>query len=144
MDRSALPLGSACLRRRLIHKSARSALISINSNNLNLNLAHDVLVSPAVVCAKVDKHMLKITKQAENAQISRVSLHGHFTGEYVPEVEKALSENGCKQGKLALDLRNVTFVDRAAMEFLRRAKSKKIRIENTPSYVTRWIEQEVS
>jgi len=87
--------------------------------------------------------MLKITKQAENAQISRVSLHGHFTGEYVPEVEKALSE-GCKQGKVALDLRNVTVVDRAAMEFLRRAKSKKIRIENTPSYVTRWIEQEVS
>ena len=103
-----------------------------------------MLVSPAVLCAKVDKHMLKITKQAENAQTSRVSLHGHFTGEYVPEVEKALSENGCKGGKVALDLRNVTFVDRAAMEFLRRAESKKIRIENTPSYVTRWIEQEVS
>jgi anti-anti-sigma regulatory factor len=107
-------------------------------------LAHDVLVSPAVVCAKVDKHMLKITKQAENAQISRVSLHGHFTGEYVPEVEKALAENGCKGHKLALDLRNVTFVDRTAMEFLGRADLKKIRIENIPSYVTRWIEQEVS
>jgi anti-anti-sigma regulatory factor len=107
-------------------------------------LAHDVLVSPAVVGAKVDKHMLKITKQAENPRISRVSLHGHFTGEYVPEVEKALSENGCQGGKLALDLRNVRFVDRTAMEFLCRAKSKKIRIENTPSYVTRWIEQEVS
>ena len=93
---------------------------------------------------KVDKHMLKITKEAENAQISRVSLHGHFTGEYIPEVEKALSGNGCKQGKLGLDLRNVTFVDRTAMEFLCRAKSKKIRIENAPSYVTRWIEQEVS
>jgi hypothetical protein len=103
-----------------------------------------VLVSPAVVCAKVDKHMLKITKQAENARINRVSLHGHFTGDYVPEVESALSENGCKGAKLALDLRNVTFVDRAAMEFLCRAKSKKIRIENTPAYVTRWIEQEVS
>jgi anti-anti-sigma regulatory factor len=88
--------------------------------------------------------MLKITKQAENPRINRVSLHGHFTGEYVPEVEKALSENGCKQGKLALDLRNVTFVDRTAMEFLCRAKSKEIRIENAPSYVTRWIEQEVS
>lgn len=88
--------------------------------------------------------MLKITKEAENARISRVSLHGHFTGEYVPEVEKALSENGCKAGKVTLDLRNVTFVDRPAMEFLSRAKSKKIRIENIPSYVTRWIEQEGS
>jgi anti-anti-sigma regulatory factor len=88
--------------------------------------------------------MLKITKQPENAGIIKVSLHGHFTGEYVREVEKALSENGCKDAKLALDLRNVTFVDRTAMEFLRKAQSKKIRIENTPSYVTRWIEQEVS
>ena len=103
-----------------------------------------MLISPAVVCARFDKHMLKITKQAENTRISRVSLHGHFTGEYVPEVEKALSGNGCKGGKPALDLRNVTFVDRTAMEFLCEAKSKKIRIENTPSYVTRWIEQEIS
>ena len=104
-------------------------------------MAHDVIVSPAVVPAKVDKHMLKIMKQAENAEISRVSLHGHFTGECV---EKALPENGFKGGKLALDLRNVTFVDRKAMEFLCRAKAKKIRIENTPSYVSHWIEQEVS
>ena len=88
--------------------------------------------------------MLKITKQAENARIIRVSLHGHFTGEYIPEVEKALSENGCKDGELALDLGNVTFVDRTAMEFLCRAKSKKISLENTPAYVARWIEQEVS
>ena len=88
--------------------------------------------------------MLKITKQAENARIAIVSLHGHFTGEYVPEVEKTLSGNGCKEVKLTLDLRNVTFVDRTAMEFLCRAKSKKIKIENSPSYVMRWIEQEVS
>jgi ABC-type transporter Mla MlaB component len=107
-------------------------------------LAHDVLVSPAVVCATVNKHMLKITKQPENTQQTTVSLHGHFTGEYVPEVEKALSENGHKGDKVALDLRNVTFVDRAAMEFLSKATSRNVSIENTPSYVKRWIEQEVS
>ena len=60
----------------------------------------------------VDKHMLKITKQTESTKLVRVKLHGSFTGEYVPEVEKALSENGCKKGKVALDLMNVTFVDR--------------------------------
>ena len=89
--------------------------------------------------------MLKITKQTESAKLLRVHLHGSFTGEYVPEVEKALLENGCKRGKVALDLTNVTFVDREAMEFLGRAMSrKKIAIENIPSYVTRWIEQGVS
>ena len=66
----------------------------------------------------------------------RVKLHGSFTVDYVPEVEKALSEYGCKKGKLALDLMNVTFVDREAMEFLRKAISrKKIAIKNIPSYV---------
>jgi hypothetical protein len=107
-------------------------------------VAHDVLISPGVVCAKVDEHMLKITKEAENARIVRVTLHGHFTGEYVHEVEKTLCGNGCRAEQVTLDLRNVTFVDRPAMEFLRRAKSNNIRIQNTPSYVTRWIEQKVS
>ena len=90
-------------------------------------------------------HMLKITKQTETAKLLKVNLHGGFTGEYVSEVEKALSENDCPKGKVALDLMNVTFVDREAMEFLCRAMSrKKIAIENIPTYVTRWIEQEVS
>jgi ABC-type transporter Mla MlaB component len=88
--------------------------------------------------------MLKITKQPENAQIITVSLHGQFTGDYVPLIEKALSENGCTECQVILDLTNVTLVDRGAMEFLCRVDSKKIRLENTPSYVTRWIEQEVS
>ena len=89
--------------------------------------------------------MLKITKQTETAGLIRLSLHGHFTAEYVSEVENALSkENGYESGKVVLDLMHATFVDRAAMEFLSRRKSSKIAIENVPSYVTRWIEQEVS
>ena len=89
--------------------------------------------------------MLKITKQTESGKLVRVNLHGAFAGHYIPEVEKALSQNGCNKGKVALDLMNVTFVDRVAMEFLRRAiLRKKIAIVNIPSYVTRWIEQEVS
>ena len=89
--------------------------------------------------------MLKITKQMESTKLVRVKLHGSLTGEYVPEVEKILLENGCKRGKVALDLMNVTFVDREAMKALRRVISrKKITLENIPSYVLRWMEQEVS
>jgi len=89
--------------------------------------------------------MLKITKQTESTKRVRVKLHGSFTGDYVPEVEKTLSGNGCHKSEVALDLMNVTFVDRRAMEFLRRTTAKKIvAIEHIPSYVARWIEQEVS
>ena len=87
--------------------------------------------------------MLKITEQTDSQTI-RLSLHGQFTGQYVADVETALVQNATKTGEVALDLSNVTFVDRAAMEFLRRTKLKRIRIENPPSYVTRWMEQETN
>ena len=87
--------------------------------------------------------MLKITTESVNTKASRIYLHGHFTAEYVTEIEKTLLSIADK-GQVTLDLQNVTFVDRAAMEFLRRINSTPTKIENTPSYVTRWIEQEVS
>jgi hypothetical protein len=86
--------------------------------------------------------MLMITQQAENAEIVRVSLSGYFTCEYVPEVEKVLFQDGNESKKCALDLINVTFVDRPAMEFLRVAHIRKIKLDNLPSWVKRWIEQE--
>ena len=92
--------------------------------------------------------MLKITTVRESSEGLRVQLCGQLTGEYVPELEKALSHEGHEghegtaAGKIALDLSGVTFVDREAMEFLCGARSRKVSIENIPSYVIRWIEQE--
>ena len=85
--------------------------------------------------------MLKITTVRETESL-RVHLCGQFTGEYVPELQKALSTENVEPGKIALDLSNVTFVDREAMVFLCGAKSRNVAIENIPSYVIRWIEQE--
>ena len=87
--------------------------------------------------------MLKIvTTVRENPQSIRVYLYGQFTAKYVPEVEKALAGQGANDHKVTLDLANVTFVDRAGMKFLRGTESRDITVENIPSYVRRWIEQE--
>jgi hypothetical protein len=87
--------------------------------------------------------VLKITTVRENQKSLRVHLCGQFTGEYVSELEKVLSAESGEAGRVALDLANVTFVDREAMVFLCSAKSSRdVSIENIPSYVTRWIEQE--
>lgn len=88
--------------------------------------------------------MLKITRDTENVGTLTVNLYGRFTSEYIPEVKKALSPNRHKAQGLALDLTNVTFVDRQAMEFLTAAKSRNIKIDNLPSYVTRWMKQEAA
>jgi anti-anti-sigma regulatory factor len=85
--------------------------------------------------------VLKITTIREDAKSLRIRLCGQFTGEYVPELERTLSTDG-ETGTVALDLSNVTFVDREAMVFLCGAKSRNVAIENIPSYVIRWIEQE--
>ena len=67
---------------------------------------------------------------------------GQLTKEYVPELERLLADEAAGSQSLSIDLGNVTFVDREAMVFLCSAKSRNIAIENCPSYVVRWIQQE--
>ena len=86
--------------------------------------------------------MLKITPTRESEKSFRIRLCGELTKEYLPEVERLLATEGIAPEAKSLDLANVTFVDREAMEFLCSAKSRKIAIENCPSYVIRWIKQE--
>jgi len=86
--------------------------------------------------------VLKITKTRDADQSIRVQLCGKFTREYVAELEQAIFEGKLPDQNVALDLSNVTFVDRDAMGFLCSAKTRNIAIENIPSYVIRWIEQE--
>ena len=86
--------------------------------------------------------MLKITSTQEDDKSFKVSLCGKLTKEYLPEVERTLASVDDASQSVALDLSNVTFVDREAMVFLCSAKSRKIAIENCPSYVIRWIKQE--
>ena len=85
--------------------------------------------------------MLKITPTQEDEKSFKVRLCGQLTKEYVPEVERMLAE-GAQSKTVSLDLANVTFVDRDAMVFLCSAKARNIAIENCPSYVIRWIQQE--
>lgn len=86
--------------------------------------------------------MLRITTVREDENNVRLRLCGQFTGEYVPELERALANEDAPLHCVALDLTNVTFVDREAMMFLCSARSRQIAIENLPSYVRRWIQQE--
>ena len=85
--------------------------------------------------------MLRITPTREGDKSLQVRLCGQLTKDYLPEVQRLLEEGEGSQ-TVSLDLANVTFVDREAMVFLCSAKSRNIVIENCPSYVIRWIQQE--
>jgi anti-anti-sigma regulatory factor len=82
--------------------------------------------------------LLKITTTQDETTVT-LHLTGQLTGEYIAELEKALSAGQSR--KIAFDLSNVTFVDREAMMFMCGLKSR-VSFENIPSYVVRWIEQE--
>jgi anti-anti-sigma regulatory factor len=86
--------------------------------------------------------VLKITTVRESPKALKVSLCGQLTGEYVAELQRALWPEDIAPEYVALDLSNVTFVDREAMVFLCGARHRKVAFLNIPSYVTRWIEQE--
>jgi ABC-type transporter Mla MlaB component len=86
--------------------------------------------------------VLKISPTQENGESFKVRLCGQLTKEYLPEVERLLADEAATCPRLSIDLANVTFVDREAMKFLCSAKSRNIAIENCPSYVIRWIQQE--
>ena len=86
--------------------------------------------------------MLKITPTRVNENSFTVRLCGQLTKEYLPEVERTLAGESTEAQTVALDLANVTFVDREAMVFLCSAKARNIAIQNCPSYVVRWIQQE--
>jgi len=86
--------------------------------------------------------VLKISPTRETEQSFKIRLCGQFTKEYLPELERLLAVEGASSEATSIDLANVTFVDRDAMVFLCSAKSRNIAIENCPSYVIRWIQQE--
>jgi ABC-type transporter Mla MlaB component len=86
--------------------------------------------------------MLKITSLQDSENCLRIRLAGQLTKQYVSEIEYLLSQKPAGSSRVCLDLANVTFVDRAAMLFLCSAKARNIEIEDCPSYVSRWIDQE--
>ncbi len=86
--------------------------------------------------------MLKITTVQENEKSHRIRLCGDFTSEYITELQRSIAESTEASGDITIDMANVTFVDREVMVFLCAARSQNISIENVPSYVRRWIEQE--
>jgi hypothetical protein len=68
----------------------------------------------------------------------QVRLCGQLTAEYLPSLRDTIPADR----PVRLDLGDVTFVDRESMEFLCSLRSRNVAIENIPSYVKRWIEQE--
>jgi anti-anti-sigma regulatory factor len=83
--------------------------------------------------------MLKIQRKANGKVI--VTLSGRIEAEDTEELSRLfeLEEAG---SHIALDLKDVTLVDRDAIEFLADCEADSIQLENCPPYVREWIGRE--
>jgi hypothetical protein len=85
--------------------------------------------------------VLKIQRSA-NAKIV-FTLSGRIEVEDVAELRRLLLlEAETTNRHLALDLKDVTLVDRRAVKFLVRCEADSIELENCPPYIREWIKRE--
>jgi anti-anti-sigma regulatory factor len=83
--------------------------------------------------------MLKIQRKANGKVI--LFLSGRIQAEDVDELRRLLELEGAGS-HTALDLKNVTLVDRDAVKFLAACEADSIKLENCPAYVREWIRRE--
>ena len=83
--------------------------------------------------------MLKIQRKGNGRVI--LTLSGRIDAEDIDELRRLLEleEAG---SHIALDLADVTLVDRDAVKFLADCKANRIKLENCPPYVREQIEQQ--
>lgn len=69
------------------------------------------------------------------------SLSGHIETEDVAELQRLLSLETA-DGGIALDLADITLVDRDALKFLAHCEGKSIKLARCPGYIREWIDME--
>jgi anti-anti-sigma regulatory factor len=83
--------------------------------------------------------MLKIQRKANGRVL--FTLSGRIEAEDTDELRRLLELEGAGS-HIALDLKDVTFVDRDAIRFLADCEADSIKLENCPTYVREWIGRE--
>ena len=83
--------------------------------------------------------MLRIQRSSNDRVV--FSLSGRIEIDDVAELQRLFSLEAVGQ-EIALDLRDVTIVDREAVKFLARCEVERIELENCPAYIREWIDAE--
>jgi predicted metal-binding protein len=83
--------------------------------------------------------MLKIQRKTNGGVV--FTLSGRIEGEDIDELRKLLELEGAGS-QIALDLKDVTLVDRDAIKFLADCEAGCIKLESCPPYIREWIDRE--
>jgi len=85
--------------------------------------------------------MVKIQRSSNGKVV--FSLSGRIEMEDVQELQRLLSLEAAGR-EVALDLQDVTLIDRDAVKFLGAWEENHVKLENCPGYIREWIDAERS
>jgi hypothetical protein len=83
--------------------------------------------------------MLRITRLSNGQVVLKLS--GRMTSENLPELE-ALFNSEKTDCNVAMDLKDLTIVDRDAVSFLQSREADGVELKNCPTYIREWIRRE--
>lgn len=83
--------------------------------------------------------MLRIERSCDGRTV--LSLIGRIESTDVAELQRLLSLEAPDE-EIALDLRDITLVDRDGLQFLARCEQQTVKLERCPAYVREWIDLE--
>ena len=83
--------------------------------------------------------MLKIQRKSNGRVL--FTLSGRIEAEDIDELRRLLELEG-PGSHIALDLKDVTLVDRDGVKFLSRCEADGVDLENCPAYIREWIGRE--
>jgi hypothetical protein len=99
-------------------------------------------VQIAFICSArgVERNTMLKIRRSTNGKIV-FTLSGRIEIEDVAELQRLLALE-LSDRSLALDLADVTLVDREAVKFLAHCEGDSIQLENCPPYIREWIQRE--
>lgn len=83
--------------------------------------------------------MLKIQRSSNEGVV--FTLVGRISLEHVAELQRLFSLEEAGR-RIALDLQEVTLIDREAVKFLAGCEADDVRLDNCPAYIRAWIDRE--
>ena len=81
--------------------------------------------------------MLKIVRTVDGTVVVFL-LSGRIEAEHLAELQALVDA----EEQVALDLKEVTLVDRDTIRFLARCEADGVEVRNCPAYIRQWIETE--
>ena len=81
----------------------------------------------------------RIERVVDGDNLIELRISGQLAGEHVETLRNLLQQ---ESGGLAMDLKDVSFVDREAVQLLALSESNRAELRNCPAYIREWVTRE--